>query len=150
MYELSHKTSTHQTMMNSSCIDCWCSSRPGSRIVRKSCSISDASLINSTYSLCAKCNFRHAFWYLSRTSSNFRPPRPAETSKFNVWIRNLTAQHVATYLWCSALRISIAAICNILNAFGIRTSFASHRRKSTFDTTSNERDGRRKRQFQLK
>lgn len=67
----------YQTTTNSSCIDCWCSNSPGKRIVRKSDSTSDASLINKTYSLCAKCSFRHAFWYLSRTSSNFRPPRPA-------------------------------------------------------------------------
>lgn len=75
---------THQIIMKSSWIDCWCSRRPGNRIVRKSTSISDASLINSTYSLCARCNFRQAFWYLSRTSSNLRPPRPAKRSvRFN-------------------------------------------------------------------
>lgn len=60
-----------------SCTDCWCSNRPGNNMVRKSFSTSMASVIDKTYSLWVKCNLRQAFWYLSRTSSNLRPPRPA-------------------------------------------------------------------------
>lgn len=71
-------TMAFHVVMKSSCCCCWCSSRPGSRIVRKSFSISAASLSSSTYSLWARCSLRQAFWYLSRTSSSLRPPRPAE------------------------------------------------------------------------
>lgn len=63
--------------MKLSCTDCWCSNRPGSNTVRKSFSTSTASVMESTYSLWVRCSLRQAFWYLSRTSSNFRPPRPA-------------------------------------------------------------------------
>lgn len=49
--------------------------------VWKSFSDSWASAINSTYSLCTRCNRRQALWYFSRTSSSFRPPRPPKNTR---------------------------------------------------------------------
>lgn len=71
-----------QTPTNPSCNVSWYSSMPGNRMVRMSFSTSAASLISNTYSLWAKCNFLHAFWYFSRTSSSLRPPRPAGKMHF--------------------------------------------------------------------
>ena len=70
---------THHATTKLSWMACWASRRPGSRTVRKSCSNSVASLSRRTYSLWVRCSLRQAFWHLSRTSSTFRPPRPAAT-----------------------------------------------------------------------
>lgn len=145
---------SYQTTMKSSWTDCWCSNKPGNKIVRKSTSTSDASLISNTYSLCAKWSFRHAFWYLSRTSSNFRPPRPAANRyntnayyllkkkkmslslqcKYEMYSTKLlfviSELNSSNYLLCNALQISIAIICSILNVFGIPISFWTHPRLS--------------------
>lgn len=79
---------TYQAETKYSCTDCWCSKSPGRSTVLKSFSNSAASHNRSTYSLCVRWSFRHAFWYLSLTSSNFRPPRPAaqKRGKLNKYI----------------------------------------------------------------
>lgn len=82
------KHSIYQAKMKVSWTDCWCSNNPGSNTVRKSFSNSAASHNNKTYSLWVKCSFLHAFWYLSLTSSSFRPPRPA-TIKFKMSVLKL-------------------------------------------------------------
>lgn len=66
--------SHHEDAVASPCRLCW-SNRAGSDAVLRARSHSVASANSNTYSLCALCNLRHAFPYLSRVSSNLRPPR---------------------------------------------------------------------------
>ena len=52
---------------------CWCSNKPGNKIVLMSLSNSLASQSKRTYSLCVWCSFRQAFWYRSLQSSSLFP-----------------------------------------------------------------------------
>lgn len=74
---------THHVDMKFWKMACCCSSKYGNKIELKSLRVSWASVISRTYSLCTWWSFRQAFWYFSRTSSNFLPLWPTE--KF--WVR---------------------------------------------------------------